>query len=147
MLLKQTLLITKNTQKGSSLVLAIFILVVMSLLGAALLRMMATNEETYAYEVLGTRAYNAAQTGAQQKLQQLFPLDNGINQGLAVGQCGNTLLPLETIDGLNDCSASVVCRSVQHETSFYFTVTSTGQCEINGEVTSRVVEVQAKSMN
>ncbi|WP_076417153.1 hypothetical protein [Colwellia sp. UCD-KL20] len=144
MLLKQTLLITKNAQKGSSLVLAIFILVVMSLLGAALLRMMATNEETYVYEVLGTRAYNAAQTGAQRKLQQLFPLNTGLDSSMCTA---DDTFSLANIEGLDYCSVKVDCLEVKHENVSYFTVTSIGQCVINDEATSRVVEVQAKSMN
>ncbi|HBY85826.1 MAG TPA: type II secretory pathway component, partial [Colwellia sp.] len=65
---------TSNEQRGSALVLALFIIVVTTLLGAALVRMISANSETIAYEVIGTRAYQAAQAGAQRKLSELFPL-------------------------------------------------------------------------
>ena len=136
-------IISIKTQQGSSLVIAIFIIVVMALLGATLLKMVMTNEEDYAYEVLGTRAYNAAQTGLQWKLQQIFPLNTNPN----VGACTDDGLALTTVEGLNQCSAIVTCTAITHDSVNYFTVTSVGQCNINGETTSRMVEVQAKSLN
>ena len=136
-------IISKKFQQGSSLVIAIFIIVVMSLLGATLLEMMTNNEEDYAYEVLGTRAYNAAQTGVQRKLQQIFQL--GVTSN--VNECIAVEFDLSAIDGLNQCEAIVTCTSIEHDDVNYFTVKSTGQCNINGETTSRMVEVQAKSFN
>ena len=136
-------IISKKTQRGSSLVIAIFIITVMALLGATLLKMITTNEEDYAYEVLGTRAYNAAQTGVQRKLQQIFPLNTVSN----IINCADVVFDLSTIDGLNQCSAIVTCTTITHDSVNYFTVTSVGQCDINGETTSRMVEVQAKSLN
>ena len=56
---------SSNKQKGSALVLAIFIIVVMTLLGTALVRMISTNAETIVYEVVGIRAYQAAQAAIQ----------------------------------------------------------------------------------
>lgn len=134
----------KKNQRGSSLVLAIFIIVVMALLGAALLKIMITNEEDYVYEVLGTRAYNAAQTGVQWRLQQIFPL--GDEDG-DVGMCIDEGLPLTTVDGLKQCRADVTCTSLAHNSVNYFTVTSVGSCKVNDETTSRMIEVQAKSLN
>jgi len=140
----------KSTQRGSSLVIAIFILVVMTLLGTALLNMMAKNEEAYSYEIMGTRAYNAAQSGLQRKLQQIFPLKTATNNGLDATMCSVNQYAFNTITGLENCFADISCEIVNHtidnQETLYFTVTSVGQCEINGEVTSRAVEVQAKSM-
>lgn len=136
---------SKKSQRGSSLVIAIFIIVVMSLLGATLLEMMTNNEEDYAYEVLGTRAYNTAQIGVQWKLQRIFPLNEDANPNM----CADPTLPptLNDVQGLNQCSITVLCTTFKHDDVNYFTVKSTGQCNINGETTSRMVEVQAKSLN
>lgn len=133
----------KKTQQGSSLVIAIFIIVVMASLGATLLNMMTTNEEDYAYEVLGIRAYNAAQTGVQRKLQQIFPLNAVPN----IAECVDVTFDLSTVDGLNQCSVNITCTTIKHNSVNYFTVSSVGQCQINGETTSRMVEVKAKSLN
>ena len=130
-------------ERGSSLVIAIFILVVMSVLGAAMINMLRSNEQTYAYEVLGTRAYAAAQSGVQRKLQELFPLD----EGTKISEC-ITKPPFffTNHEGLNNCKATVSCSSKLHAESGirYFTVSSNGQCDINGEKTSRTIEVRAK---
>ena len=131
-------------ERGSSLVIAIFILVVMSVLGAAMINMLRSNEQTYAYEVLGTRAYAAAQSGVQRKLQELFPLGEGTN----ISQCSTeSTFSFTNHEGLNSCQATVSCSSKLHAESVirYFTVSSNGQCDINGEKTSRTIEVRAKA--
>lgn len=66
---------SRTGQQGSSLVIAIFILVVMLLLGVALTRVLSTSSETIAYEVVGARAYQAANIGLQRRLTELFPLN------------------------------------------------------------------------
>jgi MSHA biogenesis protein MshP len=134
-----------NKVRGSSLVIAIFVLVVMSLLGTSIIKMLRTSEQTYVYEVLGTRAYASAQSGVQWKLQQIFPLTTVFN----TSQCIASTIDFSNHEGLNDCRALVECTSKAHNDSnvTYFTITSTGQCDINGEQTSRVVEVSARSSN
>ncbi len=137
-----------KVQTGSSLVLGIFILVVMSLLGAALIEIMESNEDAYTYEVLGTRAYNAAQSGIQIEMQRVFPLIDASNSNSSVCDSNSRNVSFTSIDGLNGCSAILQCTSISHEvTTSYYTITSVGQCDINGEVTSRTIEVQAKTIN
>ena len=131
-------------QKGSALVIAIFIIVVMTLLGSALVKIISSNAETIAYEVIGLRAYQAAQTGAQKKMSALFPLSP------ALGVCNNSINPddFSTIKGLENCEAlNVACTedaTVNGVT--YYTITSTGQCTVAGISTSRKVEISARSM-
>ena len=132
-------------ERGSSLVIAIFILVVMSVLGAAMINMLRSNEQTYAYEVLGTRAYAAAQSGVQRKLQELFL--SKISVADACSSSSSEYFDDYVIQGLNNCKATVSCSSKLHAESVirYFTVSSNGQCDINGEKTSRTIEVRAKA--
>lgn len=141
-------LFLKYKQRGSSLVIALFIMVVMSVLGAALINVIINNEEDYAYEVIGTRALHAAQTGAQWRLQQIFPLRNAPNVdiNISLAACVNGTLNLANINGLNQCTADVTCSTIMHENVDYITVRSVGACNLNGESASRVIEVQAKSI-
>jgi len=132
---------------GSSLVIAIFILVVMSALGASMIKILRSSEQTYAYEVLGIRAYAAAQSGIQRKLQQIFPIDTSTPiPAPDSGQCNNVTFDFSTIDGLKNCQAEIECSAKSHTESGieYFTINSTGLCDINGEQTSRSIEVRAK---
>ena len=138
-----------SSQRGSSLVLAIFIIVVMSLLGAGLMRMMSSSAETFAYEVLGTRAYTAAQTGLQWRLKQLFPLESAAVDCPAVDPVDPSggAPDLSGIKGLKGCRIVILeCSSFSVDGTRYYTITSTGQCDINGEKTSRTLEVQARSL-
>ena len=135
----------KNSQKGSALVIAIFIIVVMSLLGAALMRMLSTGANTIAYEVLGTRAFQAAQTGQQWKLQDVFPLD-----GQDPGNCPEVPEedpPSLNADGLNGCVITINCsKTLPIQGVVYYTINSTGTCTSAGVTTSRIVEVQARDI-
>ena len=145
-------------QRGSMLVIAIFIMVVMLLVGSAMVNIVATSGQSVAYEVVGTRAYAAANSGIQQKLTAIFPLDNGVNNGQAL-QCDGTqaLTPDEETTstdnynygntaGLRQCQASVTCRDFQHDDVTYYQLTSTATCDIGDDIASRTVVVEARSL-
>ena len=136
------LLFQQKRQYGSALVLAIFIIVVMSVLGAALIRMPSSSATSVAYEVIGTRAFLAAQVGIQRQLQQMFPLN-----GAAVDCQALPPISFSSVAGLENCDVSNVCAiPFEHDTIKYNTITSTGQCDINGEKVSRTIEVEARSL-
>jgi len=131
-----------NKNQGSALVMAIFVIIVMSLLGAALVKIMASSQENVAFEVLGTRAYTAAQSGMQWQLSEVFPLNNN------AASCINTEVTrtFNNVEGLAQCVAKVSCSTFAHNDINYYTVISTGECTIDGEKTSRVIEVEARSL-
>jgi MSHA biogenesis protein MshP len=137
-----------NKHQGSSLVIAIFIIVVLSLLGAALVKMMASSQKNVAFEVLGTRAYTAAQTGVQWQLAQLFPVGLGTSSTKKCSDVGHAPPPIDNTPGLKGCAikSPVGCSDFLHDGVRYYTVTSTGSCDIDGEVTSRIIEVEARSL-
>ncbi|WP_085298412.1 hypothetical protein [Cognaticolwellia mytili] len=131
-----------NKNRGSALVIAIFVIIVISLLGAALVKMMASSQESLAFEVLGTRAYTAAQSGAQWQLSQVFPLNN------ATSSCINaeTAKTFNNVEGLAQCEAKVSCSMFTNSGTTYYTITSIGECDIDGEKASREIEVEARSL-
>ena len=136
----------EKKQSGSALVVAIFIIIVISLLGAALVSILDSSQESVAYEVLGTRAFTAAQSGVQWQLGQIFPAGLASD---AVNGCSGAAPPvISNIDGLENCVIfnPVACSEFTHDNVRYFTVTSTGECTIDGEITSRTVEVEARSL-
>jgi MSHA biogenesis protein MshP len=135
-----------RTQSGSALVIAIFIIVVMSVLGAALVNMLDSSQEGVAFEVLGTRAFTAAQSGAQWQLTQLFPLQNVAQTCQSQIIIDNATPNFSNTSGLAQCSVRVFCSSFVHDSIEYYKVTSTGQCDIDGEVTSRTIEIEARSL-
>jgi MSHA biogenesis protein MshP len=144
MFLKHAINKSKLTvQNGSALVLALFIIIIVTLLGTALVRMISSNAETIAYEVLGTRAYQAAQAGAQITLEEVFPLSTA---GVCNAINPNNPNDFTGIDGLDNCQAIVGCTDRTVDGITYYTITSTGQCEFLEIFTSRTIEVQARSL-
>jgi MSHA biogenesis protein MshP len=149
-----------SKQQGSSLILALFVIVILTLLGSILTRMISTSSETVSQEVLGTRAYMAANSALQSELQRLFPL-NG-----AVATCNiSTLHDLQTvlntdIPGLYTCEAVTTCDNYYPNPvdplggTKYYRLTSTGKCgsgvmEIDSKTvvkSSRTIQVEARSL-
>ena len=139
-----------NQQTGSALVIAIFVIIVLSALGAALVKMLDSSQESVAYEVLGTRAYTAAQSGLQWQLAKVFPLnspaitcadiDNPPPDNPTPPSFNHTL-------GLAQCEVSVSYTSFEHAGICYYSITAEGTCAIGSESTSRKIAVEARSLS
>ena len=129
-------------QRGSSLVIAIFIIIVLSLLGAALVRMLNSSAESIVYEVYGTRAFHAAQSGLQMKLAERFPLIGSAD----APNCNSISPKFTNVAGLNACEAVVTCTPDTDASITTYTIKSLGSCDIGGVVTSRTVEVVARDL-
>jgi MSHA biogenesis protein MshP len=151
----------KAKQQGSALMLALFIIIVLTLLGTTLVKVLSTSSEAIAQEVLGTRALMAAKSAMQVELQLLFPLDT-----LAPNYCAVDIIDKqhnlqmasgEDIPGLYNCTAQTSCRLyfVDINTGInYYRLTSTGECG-SGTITadstgivqsSRTIQVEARSL-
>ncbi|GHF82871.1 pilus assembly PilX N-terminal domain-containing protein [Thalassotalea marina] len=132
-----------SKHRGSSLVIAIFIIIVLSLLGVALVRMNSTSAQSVVYEVVGTRAFQAAQSGMQLHLQKLFPLS-----GSGSAECRDNLpvISFNHINGLEGCQAAITCLN---KTDYYL-VTSQGSCTVGARPwriqVAREIEVQAQDI-
>jgi MSHA biogenesis protein MshP len=132
--------VAKKAQ-GFSIIMAVFILVVLSLLAAAMMSIMSAGSDSVAREVLSSRAFMAAQSGAERKLSEIFPASAPIN----TAQCqATTYTDFNGLAGCSNASVVVQCNIVTVNAVNYFTVTSEGRCGPNAEPAVRVVEVQAK---
>jgi MSHA biogenesis protein MshP len=131
-------------QKGSAIVIAIFVIVVMALLGAGLLKILSSSAESVAYEVIGTRAYAAAQTGAQWQLLEVFPHDTGTRTACK----GSIVEPdFSNVEGLKGCYATVTCDDGGvFDGITYYIIESKGQCSVGSVITSRTVKLEARSL-
>lgn len=131
----------KKQQRGISLIMSMFILVVMSLLGAAMINIMAGGGDSVAREVISTRALFAAESGAQRMLNNIFVRDGTVNPDNCFSQ------PL-VFSGLEGCAAvEVDCSYVIVNNINFYSISSTGSCGPVAEPAVRVVEVQAKDVN
>ena len=115
-------------EKGSALVMVVFVMVVLALLLAALTYITAQSNQNTAYQIASTRAYWAAQSGAEWGTYQIAPAT-----GSAASQCfsPNPAYPaIGSIPGLGGCSAAVQCTSAPASatTSSAYRIRSTGTC-------------------
>ena len=105
-----------RSARGFSLPTAIFLLVILALLGAFMVSLSTTQSITSAQDVLGSRAYRAARGGIEWALFNLKP-------PATTCPAASTAL---TIDGL---SVTVACSVTAHDeggtTRYVFLVTST----------------------
>lgn len=129
----------RRIQTGFTLPVAVFILVVMALVGAAMVRLAATGATSVAYGTLSTRALFAAESGAQFGMQRLFPLDDSLPGCFAA-----TTLSF-TVQGLAGCSARVACTALgAFNGKAHYRIDSTGQCGSGQDQAERTLAVGAR---
>ena len=136
-------------QQGMGLPAAIFIIVVFSLIVAALANIEQRTGDTLGQDVQSSHAFWAAESGAQAGLSVLFPPD-----GTASDCSDSYFSSTHTIDmdvqGIGGCSFTLVC-TVQTDTATppnnYYSLVSTGSCGSGVDRAQRRVEVGATEMS
>ena len=98
---------SRRAQRGSAIMIALFVIVIMALLAAAMGRFLVDSGEKNTVEVRGVRALMAAQSGLEIALYRLYP--NGQWQGQ---QCAASTSLSFTDAGLTGCQAIVTCNKV-----------------------------------
>ena len=116
----------QKTQRGFSLILVIFLLVVVSLLAAAMAQLNRGGSSAVSMEIQSTRALFAAESGAQIAAMQIFPINGGTPGCAAVPTATQTF----TAGGLTNCTANLACTptTVTNPSRTIYTVTSEGKC-------------------
>ncbi|MBE7214453.1 MSHA biogenesis protein MshP [Shewanella benthica] len=135
-------------QRGSALVIGIFVITVMFLMASALINVLEDADEQVNLEVWGTRALAAANSGADSALAQLFPLDGSASSCTNVSA---TWTP-PVAPGFHQCSVVLTCTPTTVASVTRFLITSAATCEtgdcssINGNClrVNRQVEVEAR---
>ena len=93
----------QRQQRGFSLVPALFLLVVLAVLGSVAVRLTGVQQQTAVLSMQSARAYAAAKVGVEWSAYQ----------ALNVGTCGNSTLSL-TEGGLVGFTVDVSCASSSH---------------------------------
>lgn len=142
-------LITKpTTQRGSMLVIALFVIIVLALLGLTMTRLLSSSSEAIIYEVLGQRALNAAKAGIECAVaNRIDDLDVG-EPDEQYTSCANALSKeFNGVPGLESCQYEVIVNEKPIEDtnkSFtYLTFSSTGQCSAGRMIVSRTIYIDA----
>lgn len=133
---------TLHKQNGSALIIAIFVLIVISLLGASLVSLQRDSAQGTSYEVYAARAYLSAYTGSEIALTELFPLG-------ASGDCSvvNSAPSLPNNSGFHACSVVVDCTLLGSvDSKSRYQIVSTAVCETSDIITRRQITVEATQL-
>ena len=125
-----------KNQAGLGLPIAIFVIVIMSLVAVAVNRLSETGNNIYVQNVSSTRAFYAAESGMQLRLKEVLSADD-----CACGTQADVDYDF-TQPGLNDCSAFTNCTSFLVNGTNYCTLNSRATCD--GTNAERTVEVRVK---
>lgn len=122
-------------QRGATLPVVILVLVLLAVLGTAMVQLNATGQRSVALEVISTRAFYAAESGAQFALGRILPRDG------TPAACGSWPLSFDP-PGLRGCSAQVNCTGPRtRQGNNYYTIVSQGQCGTGESRARRTIEV------
>jgi len=128
-------------QQGISLAFLLFAIIIVSLLAAALMRINNQSNISVAQQVISTRAFFAAESGAHLQALAVFPVSGG------AGICASQTYAM-TAEGLNGCSATTNCNSVTIDAVDYYQITSQGQCNIGHPLqATRTIEIRLKNVS
>lgn len=138
-------------QRGSALVIGIFVITVMFLMSAALINVLEDADEQVSLEVWGTRALFAANSGADSALAELFPLTATDSSAASCTNVSASWTP-PSVQGFHGCSVVLTCVTNTVNTVKSYRITSTATCETgncSGDDSSclrvnRRVEVEAR---
>jgi MSHA biogenesis protein MshP len=130
-------LANKSTQQGSMLVIALFVIIVLALLGLTMTRLLSSSSEAIIHEVLGQRALNAARSGIDCAVAKQF------NDGCDYPETKT----FDGVPGLENCSYDVDKTSKNivdgSKTFTYWTFSSTGKCSAGKVVVTRYMYIDA----
>lgn len=126
-------------QQGLGLPVAIFVITIMSIVAVAINRLNESGSQSYSQNVLSTRSFYAAESGAQLRAQSVLPAL--LELPCACGGSADVVYEF-TVTGLSQCRAATNCSSFIANGETYCTIKSVGSCDnTNAE---RTVEVRLK---
>jgi len=136
-------------QRGSAIIFAIFVVVIISLLGAALVSLQRDSAQGSSYEIYASRAYLSAYSASEIALVNLFPLDSSEALAENCSEATSTVtLPDDT--GFHGCNASYQCEILTPTNSdslpTLYKVVSTAVCKNAQIVTRRQITIEAVSL-
>ncbi|PHR86440.1 MAG: hypothetical protein COA76_15335 [Moritella sp.] len=129
-------------QQGSMLVIAVFIIVVISLLAASLSRILSSTADSVANEVYSAKAYFAADSGMEYGIYRVlkgtlacntFPVSPSITPFVIDGEAG-----------LENCDVEIRCQTITAGSNTQYYLISTGTCDGGKIVAEHKVEAEVK---
>jgi MSHA biogenesis protein MshP len=126
-------------QSGSSLIIAIFVILFGTLILLALARLTTASSATLIYEVQGQRSYWLAKSTLDLGFVQLFPLNQAAQSCTAV----NTSMRNWNSNDWAGCQSQLTCDDETVDGKKWYRLTSTAWCGDGDLLTSRVLSAEA----
>lgn len=142
-----------NRQRGNTLVIAVFVIVVLGGLVAALASLLRTSSESVVIEVLGARSYLAAQSGLEQAMMAVYPLPENNEETDCDLITQNASFSIGELQGsLEQCRATISCDSAtvtddSNTTYTHMVLTSSALCEAGDQRASRQLQIETRVEN
>jgi len=139
-------------QSGSAIIIAIFVIIVISLLGASLMSLQRDSAEGTSYEIYAARAYLAAYSASEIALVTLFPIDSSAANATncRISNPSKTIVPLENDAGFHGCTADYKCQILPPPTSSSlptrYKVVSSAICKNSQINARRQITVEATNL-
>ena len=128
-----------SKQRGAGLPLAIFIITVLALIVVTITQLQQGTAEMEIQDIQSTRAFYAAESGAQAALALLFPLSG------TASACNASLYQHAfTTTALNSCAVRVACSEQTFGPDTYYRLVSEGTCGNGIDRAQRRIEVTAR---
>jgi MSHA biogenesis protein MshP len=127
-----------KTQRGFSIVMAIFVLVVLGLLGGYMVRMAGVQLSTYNQTLLGARAYQAAHAGIEWGIARI---SNGGNCADINAQTAMSFAGLNGFSVRLNCSNQSYSEADQNPTVYRISALSQFGSYSSSEYVARELEV------
>jgi len=134
-------------QQGSMLVIALFVIIVLGFLAYAMIQITDNSNRSTVFEVYGTRALNAANSGAEHTLNSILgPDGTQVCPNETVPSIQDTVEILPDIASFNGCNLDISCsRFDVIETGLrHFRIKSVASCSAGDFNTQRSVSVEAQ---
>ncbi len=138
---------TPLKQRGSMLVIALFVIIVLAFLAYAMIRITNISADANVYEVYGARALNAANSGVERALNEIFMPTGGVSSVQACSAFPKTY-DLSTVgvefSGCNNITVNCGSFLVTQTGFTHFQLESTASCVAGEFTTQRSVAVEAR---
>ncbi|GAA6184451.1 MSHA biogenesis protein MshP [Aliiglaciecola sp. NS0011-25] len=129
-------------QSGSMIIIALFVIIVMAILGLTMVKLLSASADSVIHEVYGARALHAAQSSMERNIKEAFPLTQD-----GSGSCDSlSTFSFASVPGLQNClsvSSCTLTTGFVDETTQYYHFESTGICTAGKVTASRTVAVDA----
>ncbi len=125
-------------QKGLGLPSALFLILVMVMIVAAINQLNEISAAAFGREWLSMSAFYAAESGAQ--TAAVYALNNVQNPTMPA--CNASFISGLSPSGFSACSLNVTCSSQVVDAKTYYTFTSTATCGTGIDAATRIVQIR-----